>query len=892
MDKTNEPLRILMLEDLPSDAEKAENMLRNAGMACTTLRVDNRKNFEQALDAFKPDVVLTDYNLATYSGREALKYVRSTQPQTPVIIVTGAVGDETAVELLKLGARDYVLKSGLVRLAPAIEHALSEEKAIRSRKQTEQIIRDEQHFSDMLIRSMPGVFFLLDQQGSLIRWNRNLMELSGRTAEEMASASALDFTHEEDKPLIVSKIREALETGHASVEARLLLKEGVRLYDFNGFRIETPHGPSIIGIGTDITERKQTEKELLKEKRQAQQYFDIAEVMMVVLDTKGHITLINKKGCQVLGYDEQELVGRNWFELCIREDMRQEVQDVFHQLMAGNIKVVEYHENEVLTKGGTERTIAFHNALVSDEGVPAGIIFSGEDITERKQSEKSLKASRDLLQSVVETAPIRIFWKDKELRYLGCNNRFAQDAGFSSPDELTGKTDFDMGWQDQAELYRSADSAVMESGKPQLSFEEPQTTPDGNTIWLRTSKVPLRNADDEVIGMLGLYEDITDEKRAQDSLRRLNRALLSLSACNRALVHAESEEQLWQQVCRAIVEQGQYLLAWVGYMQQDEVRSVKPMASYAVKPGYVESIQVSWADVPEGRGPIGTALRSGKAQYAQNIAHDATMHPWCKKALAYGYQASIALPLFDRGQVFGVLTIYAAEADAFNVDEIALLEEIAGDLGFGINAQRTQVAHEQHTRLLHESLEQSIQAIADTVAARDPYTSGHQRRVAELATAIAGEMGLTKDQTQGIHLAASIHDLGKIRIPAEILAKPGKLSELEYQFIKQHPQSGYDILKDVIFPWPIADIILQHHEKLDGSGYPHGLKGDAILLEARILCVADVVEAISSHRPFRPSLGLEAALTEINDKRGTLFDPAVVDACTRLFREHGYKMPN
>jgi len=766
MDKANEALRILMLEDLPSDAEQTENMLLNAGMAYTTLRVDNRADFEQALDAFKPDIVLADYNLRSYSGREALKYVRSTHPQIPVIIVTGAVGDETAVELLKLGARDYVLKNGLIRLAPAIEHALSEEKAIRNRKQIEQAIRDEQHFSDMLIRSLPGIFYLLDQQGDLVKWNRNLVELSGRTAEEMAMANALDFIHEEDKPLIANKIRQAFETGHAQVEARMILKGDVRLYDLNGFRIETPHGPDIIGLGTDITERKQAEKELLKEKKQAQQYLDIAEVMIVVLDTKGHITLINKKGCQILGYTEQEMLGRNWFELCIPEDMRQEVLGVFHQIMAGNIEVVEYFENNVLTKSGTERTIAFHNAPVTDEGVPVptGIISSGEDIT--------------------------------------------------------------------------------------------------------------------------------DEKRSQNSLRRLNRALLSLSACNRALVHAESEEQLWQQVCRILVEQGQYLLAWVGYIQQNEARSVKPMASYAVKPGYVESIQVSWADLPEGRGPIGTALRSGKTQYTQDIVHDATMHPWRKKALAYGYRASIALPLFDGDRVLGALTIYAAEADAFNVDEIALLEEIAGELSFGIKAQHNRREHEQHTAILQQSMEQSIQTIADTVAARDPYTSGHQRRVAELATAIAGEMGLTKDQTQGIHLAASIHDLGKITIPAEILAKPGKLSELEYKFIKQHPQAGYDILKEVSFPWPIADIILQHHEKMDGSGYPHGLKGSAILLEARILCVADVVEAISSHRPFRPSLGLDAALAEINDKRGTLFDPAVVDACTRLFRELDYKMPN
>ena len=194
--------------------------------------------------------------------------------------------------------------------------------------------------------------------------------------------------------------------------------------------------------------------------------------------------------------------------------------------------------------------------------------------------------------------------------------------------------------------------------------------------------------------------------------------------------------------------------------------------------------------------------------------------------------------------------------------------------------------------ILRESLEQSIQTIADTVEARDPYTAGHQRRVAELAAAIAREMDLPEEQVTGIHLAATIHDLGKIHIPAEILSKPSRLNAIEYMLIKTHPQDGYDILKNVKFPWPIADIILQHHERLDGSGYPQGLKGDAILLEARILCVADVVEAMSSHRPYRPGLGIDAALEEITSSRGIQYDPQVVDACVALFREKKYVIPN
>jgi HD-GYP domain-containing protein (c-di-GMP phosphodiesterase class II) len=203
---------------------------------------------------------------------------------------------------------------------------------------------------------------------------------------------------------------------------------------------------------------------------------------------------------------------------------------------------------------------------------------------------------------------------------------------------------------------------------------------------------------------------------------------------------------------------------------------------------------------------------------------------------------------------------------------------------------RARVEHEQHARVLRQSLEQSIQAIAGIVEARDPYTAGHQRRVAELAQAIALEMGLPRDQINGLHLAATIHDLGKIQVPAEILAKPSKLSALEYGLIQTHPQAGYDILKDVNFPWPIAEIILQHHEKLDGSGYPRGLKENQILLEAKIISVADAVEAIASHRPYRPSLGIEAALEQIELKRGVEYDAKAVDACIKLFRELAYKM--
>ena len=176
------------------------------------------------------------------------------------------------------------------------------------------------------------------------------------------------------------------------------------------------------------------------------------------------------------------------------------------------------------------------------------------------------------------------------------------------------------------------------------------------------------------------------------------------------------------------------------------------------------------------------------------------------------------------------------------------------------------------------------------VEARDPYTAGHQLRTADLARTIATDMGLTQDTIDAIRMAGSIHDIGKLYVPSEILTKPSRLTDIELSLIKEHSQRGYEMLKDVESPWPLAEIIYQHHERMNGTGYPRNLKGDDILMEARILAISDVVESMGSHRPYRPSLGIEAALEEIEKNRGTLYDTGAVDACLRVFREKGYQL--
>jgi HD-GYP domain-containing protein (c-di-GMP phosphodiesterase class II) len=203
--------------------------------------------------------------------------------------------------------------------------------------------------------------------------------------------------------------------------------------------------------------------------------------------------------------------------------------------------------------------------------------------------------------------------------------------------------------------------------------------------------------------------------------------------------------------------------------------------------------------------------------------------------------------------------------------------------------KRTQKKLSHSYLQLQQGLDEIVKAMSLTLEERDPYTAGHQRRTTDLSLAIAQEMGLPEHETKGLQMAGLIHDMGKISVPGEILSKPGRLNDAELQLIRRHPQVAYDILHQIDFPWAVDQIVLQHHEKLDGSGYPQGLSGEEILLESRILCVADVVETMETHRPYRPSLGRAAALEEISKNSGVLYDPRVVNACLRLFQEMDFQ---
>jgi response regulator RpfG family c-di-GMP phosphodiesterase len=392
-----------------------------------------------------------------------------------------------------------------------------------------------------------------------------------------------------------------------------------------------------------------------------------------------------------------------------------------------------------------------------------------------------------------------------------------------------------------------------------------------------------------------LQNEVSVRKMAEEMLSRINLELTMLSECIHAVVRAVDELELMREICRIIVEVGGYEMAWVGFAEHDEEKSVKPVAWMGNEQGYLETIKISWFDNERGRGPTGTSIRTGESVVIDNIKEDPKLVLWRDDAVKRGFHSAIALPLKNNGLVIGVLTIYASEPKAFDKSETQRLIGLADDLAYGIFALRTRIERiqageqiELHVEKLQKALSGTIEVVASTVEVRDPYTAGHQRRVAMLAKAMAEFMDLSASQIEGIYMAGVVHDLGKIYVPAEILSKPSRLNDIEFNLIRTHSQVGYDLLKTIDFPWPIAQIVHQHHERLNGSGYPQGLSDGQILVEAKILSVADVVEAMASHRPYRPARGIDLALDHIQEESGNLYDTQAVNSCLKLFTETGF----
>lgn len=579
-------------------------------------------------------------------------------------------------------------------------------------------------------------------------------------------------------------------------------------------------------IFQDITALKNAEAAARSSGQYARSMVESSLAMIVAVDRDRRIIEFNPAAERAFGYTREEALGRHVDTLYADP----ESGEIVRRLVFERQGMVGEIENK--RKSGEVFTSLMSAAVLrDDEGRALGILGASLDISERKRAEGKLRealAEREVIFDNI-TAGI-VHAKDRVIRRV--NRRFAEMVGYA-PEELVGQSTEIVypSKEDYEKLGREAYPELARGNAYQSVVRFKRK--DGSLVWVYLSG---RAVDREQGGTNSVWvcENVTDRKAAEDELQRRE-------ARFRALVEGSGDMSMVFNAAGVIRYESPGMERLLGYRPEERIgRSsfefVHPDDLVRVRDGYQRILR-------------------GEARYVR------TEFRARHRDGAWRVVESVNGGAFElEGEKVGVLSL------------------------------RDVTDRRRNEQRLLLGLEGTIAAIAAAAEMRDAHAAGHQRGAAGLAVAIARELGLDEVRIRGLHLAGIVHDVGQIRIPAEILARPSRLSEAEYALVKTHAQAGYDILKNVDMPWPIAEIVLQHHESLDGSGYPRGLKGDAIMLEARILTVADVVEAMVSHRSYRAAHGIDAALAEITNFRGTKFDPQAVDACLRLFREKGYTL--
>ncbi|MBO6560109.1 MAG: HD domain-containing protein [Nisaea sp.] len=472
---------------------------------------------------------------------------------------------------------------------------------------------------------------------------------------------------------------------------------------------------------------------------------------------------------------------------------------------------------------------------------------------------------------------------------------------------VTSGGDAELGW-DSAETITNLDawkSVVHPDDWPKVSdlmdsvsnnpeddwlLEQRFKTVNGDWHWIEIKgHAASRSEDGSVEIMEGSYHSIDRLKRAQLALERKNRALSILVIAYDAMSSGRPNEECLKMLVQGIAGSDDCPVAWVGKAMDDEAKSIQPFAWAGQSSEFVRTATFRWDDSPYGLGPTGTCIKTGKPALFRDVQLDEAAAPHRDQLRKYGIRSAIAIPITTTDDQKYVLNISGNSPQQFSGEDLETYEMIAKVLKVMVGSadMAFQFGQSERARLeIGNRLQKAVMgvtaALATVVEKRDPYTAGHQQRVAELAIAIGKELGLHEDRLEGVRIGAWIHDIGKIGVPTEILSKPGKLDATEIALIKRHAEIGYDIVKNIDFGWPVEKIVHQHHERIDGSGYPQGLKGDQIALEAKIVAVADVVESMGTDRPYRKRIPWQVVLDEILRGRGKQYDELVVDAVMRI----------
>ena len=698
----------------------------------------------------------------------------------------------------------------------------------------------------------------LIQDGTMKSVNPSLLKLTGYSEAELTSKPFIEFIHPDDRQMVAERHLVRLTGGDvpSAYSFRVADKQGEsRWVEVNALPILWHGAAAVLCFLTDVTERRKAEEAL---KNSEQRYRLLAENISDVIwvtDLNLRPTYFSPSVTRLLGCSVEEAMAGT-METALTPHSMKTASQLFADAVArereepGTETGAPTVELEFKRRDGStvwaDTTVSF---VRDSDGHPTAILGILHDITKRKMAEEALKASEQRFRVIFEASPIASNIYDSTGRLKAMNRASLEVYGLSSAVEARSPALFnDPGLPDSAK-------EALRSGKV-WRYEGPfdfdravktglYNTAKSGTAWLRLVMAALGH--DQIgrpDGYVCLTEDITERRRIEEALRTSEERF-------RNLVETTTD-WVWEVDAAGICTFSSHRVRDILGYEPEEVLGKTP--TEFLPPD--EASRFTSLFAPAIVRPEPAAL------------FDVTfLHRDGRRVVV----ETSAIPLFSAdGVVVGFRGI---------ARDVTEREDMKRQL-------------EQGLRRLEGTMERTIQAISLIVETRDCFTAGHQRRTSQLSCAIAQEMALSAEQVQVVRMAALLHDIGKIAVPSEVLSKPGRLSEIEFAMIKTHCQVGYDILKTVDFPWPIADIVRQHHERLDGSGYPSSLRDKDIVLEARILGVADVVEAMTSHRPYRPAPGIEKALEEISRNVGRLYDAAAVRACLELFKNKGFAFEN
>ncbi|MBC7320079.1 GAF domain-containing protein [bacterium] len=651
---------------------------------------------------------------------------------------------------------------------------------------------------------------------------------------------------------------------------------------------------------------------------QLRTYFDLVQVMIVALDREGRVTSINRKGCEILGYREEEIIGKNWFDNFIPERIREEIKEVFRKLMNGEIEPVEYYENPILTKDGRERIIAWHNSVIRDSsGFIVKILSAGEDITELKEMESQIQEQLNIISALYKTAETLLIeelntYKRAKITARICVEDLGADLAWIGLAEPDGRVsiiaqypenhpytkDLTIRWDDSP-YGQGPSGRTIKTGKPQISenipgnsYFEPWRVKALESGFYTSGAFPLLTRE-KVIGVLNIYSSKPGFFTSKRIELLQNFAHISAFSLENAKLFEETQNrfkmiQALRNIDMAIT--GSLDPRVVFNVALDEITlqlnidavdilRLNPYTQrleYTAGRGFHTHI-IENTSIPIGEDIAGRAALERHTICIQNLAED---NKWVRRELisAEGFVTYYAVPLIAKGRVLGVLEIFHRLPLEENKEWQGYLETLAGQVAIAID--NTELLHnlQQSNIKLIQAYEATIEGWAKALELRDRETKGHSQRVQDLTTKIARHLGIGDEEIAHIRRGALLHDIGKMGVPDSILLKPSKLTDEEWEIMKMHPVYAYQMLSTIEYLRPALDIPYCHHERWDGSGYPRGLKGKEIPLSARIFAVVDVYDALTSDRPYRKAWTKEEAINYIKEQSGKQFDPEVVEA--------------